>query len=527
MTDKGKAVIEYRSQGGVDISLSPDTVRNFLVQGRKDLVSAQELMFFMNVCRARKLNPFIKDCYLIKFGSDPAAIVTSVDYFRKNARKAPDCKGWKAGIVVLHDGEITYREGSLKLDDETLVGGWAEAKPEGWDEPKRHTINLAGYIKKTKDGKVTRFWQTENQPDMIAKVAESQLLRQLWGEETTGMYSAEEMPTVEDIKSDGPVQSDIKQRIMDGEKKQDEYPPDAKAAHERIEKRIKQRNGKYGDKMTTTDRDMGKAQDPLPDEPAIKPPATENLTDDQVIATEKSFQMLCSTVNVTEAEAYNYINNVKSTTGVELIDIMRTMIEDAKTEFAKMREWLNQGKPAETKGPESAPVKDGRKKKVPLKDLESKSKAWDTENWSRLKSTGFSTYVWKNVTTLASEPEALQKAVRLKWRTLYRDDFPTAGANKLNGNNDDTGMIQAEVYHDPNGNGKTPSVDQDFQQSAPDKEKDPDAFIKWLRGNFKEQLEDAYDYMGLGGRMISGLSTLEKTELIKHVERLIDMDNKD
>jgi len=51
------------------------------------------------------------------------------------------------------------------------------------------------------------------------------------------------MPTVEDIKSDGPVQSDIKQRIMDGEKKQDEYPPDAKAAHERIEKRIKQRNG--------------------------------------------------------------------------------------------------------------------------------------------------------------------------------------------------------------------------------------------------------------------------------------------
>jgi len=264
MTDKGKAVIEYRSQGGVDISLTPETVRNFLVQGRKDLVSAQELMFFMNVCRARKLNPFIKDCYLIKYGSDPAAIVTSVDYFRKNARKAPDCRGWKAGVVVLQDGEITYREGSLKLDNETLVGGWAEAKPEGWNEPKRHTINLAGYIKKTKDGKVTRFWQTEKQPDMIAKVAESQLLRQLWGEETTGMYSAEEMPTVEDIKSDGPVQSDIKQRILDGKKKQDEpkSEPELQKPGGPVNERNKgYENGKYADKMTKRDRDIGKTVD--------------------------------------------------------------------------------------------------------------------------------------------------------------------------------------------------------------------------------------------------------------------------
>jgi hypothetical protein len=86
------------------------------------------------------------------------------------------------------------------------VGGWAQAQPDGWTDPKKHTVNLAPYIKKTRDGRITKFWAEDRQPDMIMKVAETQLLRQVWGEESTGMYTPEEMPSLEDIQS-GPLET--------------------------------------------------------------------------------------------------------------------------------------------------------------------------------------------------------------------------------------------------------------------------------------------------------------------------------
>ena len=217
--EKSKQVMEYKAQNGDMIRITPKLVRDFLVQGKRELVTVQELFYFMHVCKARKLNPMVKDCYLIKYGNEAAAIVTSVDYFRKNARKAEDCRGWQCGVIVQQNTSptsIEYREGSLVLDGEVLVGGWATAQPTGWHLPKRHTVNLAAYIKRTKDGTITRFWAEDRQPDMIMKVAETQLLRQIWGEESTGMYTPEEMPSMEDIDMSPmaqTVQSDTVSRL--------------------------------------------------------------------------------------------------------------------------------------------------------------------------------------------------------------------------------------------------------------------------------------------------------------------------
>jgi phage recombination protein Bet len=432
---KTKAVIEYRSQGGVDITLTPDAVRNFLVQGRKDMVTAQELMYFMNVCRARKLNPFIKDCYLIKYSSDPAAIVTSVDYFRKNARKAPDCKGWKCGIVIEKDGSIDYREGSLILDNENLVGGWAEAQPEGWNEPKKHTINLTGYIKKTKDGKITRFWQPERQPDMISKVAESQLLRQLWGEETTGMYSVEEMPSVEDVKAETVV-SDVKERIL------------------------------------------GKTKSEKPE--------TEKIPEPEELGFKK-------------------IAEIKS------------------GEFEK--------KPVADMMPEKDSVLDKRvplpEVKEPPKNLPKANDIWNPEKWKRLKSSGFSTYVWKHVASLQNESPEIKKAVEKKWKKIFkREAFPVAGENTVNGNANE---IPAEVYHDPKQNGEPLPPDADFEnppesEPAPSKEDDPVGYCIWLRSEFPEQYEGALDYHSFSDAPAT-ISADALKLLIQSVERLVDMDN--
>ena len=106
-TSQDKMVVEYQTQYGDMLKLSLGMVKNFLVSGRKELVTDQELVFFMHTCKARKLNPFLKDCYLVKYNQDPAAIITGVDYFRKNARKAKDCQGWISGIIIENaNGEI-------------------------------------------------------------------------------------------------------------------------------------------------------------------------------------------------------------------------------------------------------------------------------------------------------------------------------------------------------------------------------------------------------------------------------------
>lgn len=194
-----KSVVAYRARDGQTIKLSPSIIKNFLVSGYPDLVTNQELYMYMGVCKSRGLNPFIKDCYLIKYNSkDNAAIIVSIDYYRKRARAQQDCQGWKTGIVVLNrNAEIEQREGCILLEGEELVGGWFEALPRGFVTPIRKFIPLARYIKHTRDGKITAFWSADNQPEQIAKVAESQGLRATWPDEFQGLYTDAERESME------------------------------------------------------------------------------------------------------------------------------------------------------------------------------------------------------------------------------------------------------------------------------------------------------------------------------------------
>lgn len=220
---EGKSIVEYKAKDGQELKLSFETVTKYLVQGNGK-VSKQEMMFFLAMCKSRGLNPFKKDAYLIKFGDDPAAIVTSIDYFRSRARAQTDCKGWKKGIIVqLDDGSVKDSAG-LILEGEKLVGGFFEAKPEGWDYPFRLEVNLDGFIKKTRQGKITRFWEESKQPIMIAKVAESQGLRTLWPDEFQGMYEKDEIQPseVEMIKVNGKHEaSDLSEKIETDSQKDD------------------------------------------------------------------------------------------------------------------------------------------------------------------------------------------------------------------------------------------------------------------------------------------------------------------
>ena len=188
-----RGISKYTSRDGQEIALSFQNIRNYLVSGNKEKVTEQELMFFMAICKSRGLNPYKKDAYLIKYGDDPAAIVTSIDYFRARARAQKDCVGWKKGIILKDkEGKVKDSAGLIQ-DGEALLGGFFEATPQGWKEPFRLEVNLKGYVKKTREGKVTKFWSEDNQPSQIAKVAESQGLRTLWPDEFQGIYEETEI----------------------------------------------------------------------------------------------------------------------------------------------------------------------------------------------------------------------------------------------------------------------------------------------------------------------------------------------
>jgi phage recombination protein Bet len=197
-------LVAYKTRSGLEIRLSMDIVRQYLVTGRKDAVTVQELIYYMGICKARGLNPFAREVYLIKYSeSDPAGIVTSIDFYRSRARAQEDCVGWESGVIVKKkNGELRYSKG-LVLDDEELVGGWFKAQPRGWEQPMELEVNLKTFIKKTAQGVLTRFWKEENQPMMIAKVAESQGLRRVWPDEFRGTVTPEEIGELSDLLPTG------------------------------------------------------------------------------------------------------------------------------------------------------------------------------------------------------------------------------------------------------------------------------------------------------------------------------------
>lgn len=184
--------IEYEVNGE-KVKLSPGIIRNYLVSGNGN-VSNQEIVMFLNLCKFQHLNPFLREAYLIKFGSSPASIVTGKEVFTKRARRNKDYAGQQAGVIVLKkDGELENRIGTLVLKDkEELVGGWAKVFIKEYAEPVEITVSLDEYIGRKSDGEVNSQW-AKKPATMIRKVALVQALREAFPEDFAGMYSQEEI----------------------------------------------------------------------------------------------------------------------------------------------------------------------------------------------------------------------------------------------------------------------------------------------------------------------------------------------
>lgn len=192
--------------GEDEVKLSPTIVRDYLTGGVE--VSMPEFKMFTELCKARKLNPFLKEAYIIKYGNQPATIVVGKDAILKRAINHKDFNGREQGIIVINsNGEIDYRKGTFKLPTEQLVGGWAKVYRKGWEYPTEVSVSFDEAAQKKKDGNLNSNWQNQG-ATMIEKVALIRALRETFTEDLGGMIDKDEVwenETIEHRETKQPV----------------------------------------------------------------------------------------------------------------------------------------------------------------------------------------------------------------------------------------------------------------------------------------------------------------------------------
>lgn len=184
-------VVEYQVNGET-IKLSPNMVRTYLTNGNGQVTDA-ELAYFINLCKYQKLNPLIKECHLVKYGSQPATMIVGKDALLKRAMRNPRYAGHQAGVIVLKEnGELEHRTGSVVLEGEKLVGGWAKTFVQGYEIPIEAAVSFKEYAGTTKDGNLNSMWSGKP-GTMIRKTALVNSLREAFPEDLSGLYAAEEV----------------------------------------------------------------------------------------------------------------------------------------------------------------------------------------------------------------------------------------------------------------------------------------------------------------------------------------------
>lgn len=190
--------VKYEA-AGAPIELTLMDVKNYLVNGNANKVTNQEVGMFLKLCQGQKLNPFLREAYLVKYGDQPAQIVVGKDAFTKRAEVNENYKGAEAGIIVVNlKGDLEERKGTFYIKSnnrEELVGGWAKVHFKDGKEEIYHTVSLEEY----NTGK--SLWASKP-ATMIRKVALVQALREAFPNALSQMYTAEEVGVDEELPTE-------------------------------------------------------------------------------------------------------------------------------------------------------------------------------------------------------------------------------------------------------------------------------------------------------------------------------------
>lgn len=177
-------IVKFEDDAGNAVAITPADVKQTFCANATD----QEVQLFLALCATKRLNPFTREAYLVKYGNNPAQMITSRAAFQKRADATPDYEGTEIGVVVLcADGSIQRLPGEAYYPTagQQLIGGWARVYRKG-RKPYYSEVPRQEYD--TGKNNWARMPGT-----MIAKVAETHALRMAFPSAFDGMYAPEEM----------------------------------------------------------------------------------------------------------------------------------------------------------------------------------------------------------------------------------------------------------------------------------------------------------------------------------------------
>lgn len=189
---KWKEVV-YKAFGCEDtVTLTIEMVRRQIANPSRSgkLPTDKECINFLMMCKAKQLNPWEGDAFLVGYdGQDGTTFtqITAHQAFLKRAEANKDYDGMESGVIVrIKDGEITDRVGDFLTDDDVLLGGWARIHLKNRKFPVEKRVKVQTFERQTK------IWR-ENRAGMICKCAEADALRTAFPTTIGGLYLREEV----------------------------------------------------------------------------------------------------------------------------------------------------------------------------------------------------------------------------------------------------------------------------------------------------------------------------------------------
>ena len=194
-------IIKYKWQDQ-ELTLTKSDVRNLISTDPN--VTDKEIQLFMQLCRYQSLNPFVREAYLIKYGTYPASMVVGKEVFTKRAEINPDFDGYDitdnyTAKLPLDEFEVTckvYRK-NIKI-------------------PISVTVSYPEYAGTDSKGNVNRMWKSKPRT-MLRKVALMQCLREAFPTALGGLYEETELDQ-QAVPKDITPKSEVKEVVKGIEK---------------------------------------------------------------------------------------------------------------------------------------------------------------------------------------------------------------------------------------------------------------------------------------------------------------------
>ena len=172
------------------LELTAEQVKNFLCVKTKSgkEPSRREIVKFMMLCKARNLDPWVGDAFLVGYDAKDGpvfSLITSQLAFYSRAEAHEQYDGLESGLIVMRkagkNDERHEIEGEVCLPGDVVIGAWCKVYRKDRSRPTRRDINLKAYQKPTS------VW-SNNRNGMLAKCARVAGLREAFPTVVGDMY---------------------------------------------------------------------------------------------------------------------------------------------------------------------------------------------------------------------------------------------------------------------------------------------------------------------------------------------------